>query len=351
MGKEKSFTTRNDRLKTILLLVLGVVLPINLVFAEFSKTHNPVREYSGQTIFDLENVPEENIDIGLWALVIAKEYDSSLQIDDYLSTLDSMASQIQLMVGPRDGDMVRFMMTKMFQYDSGEWNNSEPYSYDLADPLGDNPRNKLLSTYLDNKTGNCVSMPTLFLALMERVDPDIPFNGVMVPGHLFCRFHERGKIWNVETTNGGHANRDVWYIERMHVPQFAIDSGTYMTDMTKKAYVIELIEILVNKCRLEANYDKGLEYTDLMLKLNPKSISGLVLKGALLAWKGQIILDKIMGEVRQPSMEEHEKLLFYKNESDKFIARAKSLGWNPESEKSREEYLRTITEEKSRRNK
>lgn len=170
------------------------------------------------------------------------------------------------MVGPRDGDMVRFMMTKMYQFEPGEWNDGDIFSYDLDDPLGENPRNKLLSTYIDTKKGNCVCMPTLFLALMERVDPNIPFHGMSVPMHLFCRLHERetGKIWNVEPTSGGHSNRDVWYIEGMNVPQFAIDSGTYMNDMTKKEFVIELIGILANKCRSDGNYDKGLKYTDLM---------------------------------------------------------------------------------------
>jgi hypothetical protein len=257
------------------------------------------------------------------------------------------------MVGPRDGDMVRFMMTKMYQFDPGEWNNGNIFSYDLDDPLGEDPRNKLLSTYMNTRKGNCVSMPTLFLALMERVNPNIPFHGVSVPMHLFCRLHERetGKIWNVEPTSGGHSNRDVWYIEGMNVPQFAIDSGTYLTDMTKREFVTELISILANKCRSEANYDKGLEYTDLMLKLNPKSTSGFVLKGALLAWKGQILLEKIIAEDRKPTQEEHKKLLYFKEESDRFIERAKSLGWNLESPISKEEYLRTIKEEKSRRNK
>jgi len=203
--------------------------------ADFPEKYNPIREYSGQTIFDFEDVLEENIDIGLWSLIIAKEYDSSINVEAYLHTLDTMSARIQYMVGPREGDMVKFMMTKMYQFDPGEWNSGNVFSYDLDDPLGENSRNKLLSTYMGTKKGNCVSMPILFLALMERVDSNIPFHGVSVPIHWFCRLHEResGKIWNVEPTSGGHSNRDVWYIEGMNVPQFAIDSGTYMADMTK----------------------------------------------------------------------------------------------------------------------
>ncbi|MFH2047947.1 MAG: hypothetical protein ABIJ12_00740 [bacterium] len=124
-----------------------LIFTINIHSANFPDKYNPIREYTGQSIFDIENVPEENIDIGLWSLIIAKECDSSINVTDYLHTLDTMASRVQYMVGPRTGDMVRFMMTKMYQFYPGEWNNSSIFSYDLDDPLGENPRSKLLSTY------------------------------------------------------------------------------------------------------------------------------------------------------------------------------------------------------------
>ncbi|MFQ5607193.1 MAG: transglutaminase family protein, partial [Candidatus Zixiibacteriota bacterium] len=143
-----------------------------------------------------------------------------------------MAANIKYMVGPRDGDMVRFMMTKMYQFDTGEWNDSSVFSYDLDDPMGEQPGARLLTKYLDTRKGNCVSMPTLFLALMERVDPDVPFNGVSAPLHLFCRLHDRqdSSVWNVETTNGGNGMRDVWVVEQFRIPQVAIDSGVYMRE-------------------------------------------------------------------------------------------------------------------------
>ena len=52
-------------------------------------------------------------------------------------------------------------------------------------------------------------------------------------------------------------------------------------------------------------------------------------------------------EDREPIQEEHIKLLHFSEESDKFIEKAKSLGWDQESPKSREKYSRTIKEEKS----
>jgi len=326
----------------------------SVLFAEshFPVSYQPDRQYTGQTIWELPDIPEEQLDIGLWALIIAKEYDSAVDVQRYLDTLDAMSVEIERMVGGRNTDMVKFVMTKMCMFDPGEWNNNHPFEYDLDDPFGQKTENRLLSTYIDTRKGNCVSMPTLFLALMERVDPNIPFHGVAAPLHLFCRFHERetGEIWSVEPTNGGNSGRDEWYIEQMNIPKLGIDSGIYMSDLTKREFLAELIAGLVSAVRQEGKYDEAMEYTDLMLKLNPRSVTGLVHKGALLSWKGQILLDSIVAEKRQPSLIEHERLSLYQIKSDKYIERAKSFGWSLESPRMRKNYLRTIEEERSNSN-
>ncbi|MCB2231513.1 transglutaminase-like domain-containing protein [bacterium] len=298
------------------------------------------------TLWDLPAIPEQETDIGYWALVIARECDSTIDIDHYLRALDSMAARIRYMVGPRDGDMVRFVMTQMYQFEPGEWNGDQVFSYDFDDPLGQESGARLLTTYLDTHKGNCVSMPTLFLALMERVDPTIPFYGVASPMHLFCRLHDRqdGKVWNVEATNGGNSVRDEWIRTQYGVSQIAIDSGSYLRELTKKEYIAELIGILISKHRRAGEYEKANRLADLILELNPRSLLGLVQKGALLGWLGQTMQEQIVTEGRRPTVEEDEQLRLYQIESERYIKRARSLGWEPETRESRERYLRTVRE-------
>jgi len=301
------------------------------------------------SIWDLPSIPEQEINIGFWALAIAKECDSTVDIDRYLHTLDTMAARIQYMVGPRDGDMVRFAMTKMYQFDVGDWNGNQVFAYDLDDPMGEKPGARLLSTYLDTRKGNCVSMPTLFLALMERVDPTIPFHGVAAPFHLFCRLRGRqgGEVWNVEATNGGNGMRDVWAIEQFQIQQVSIDSGVYMRDLTKKEYVAQLIGILLSKYRHAGEYERALQYAELILELNPRSILGLVQKGALLEWLGYTMQEHIIRvERRRPTAEESRKLRLYQRDSNQYIEKARSLGWVPETPEFQERYLKTVREAK-----
>ncbi|MCU7493919.1 MAG: hypothetical protein HF314_03250 [Ignavibacteria bacterium] len=171
--------------------------------------------YHNQSVFDLEKTPESKINIGKWALVIEKEYNPSIDIQFYQKKLQGMAQEINKMLAGRTKDMDKFLAVKTFLYEPGPWNNYKPFSYDLNDPLGNILDRQLISSYIDTRKGNCVSMPTLFLTLMELVDPKVNFCAIKAPLHLFCRLKDRqtGDVWNVETTNGGNPARKQWYID------------------------------------------------------------------------------------------------------------------------------------------
>ena len=47
----------------------------------FPQHYVPDRIYRGQKVADLLTVPENKVDIGLWALIIAKEYDSTIDVN------------------------------------------------------------------------------------------------------------------------------------------------------------------------------------------------------------------------------------------------------------------------------
>ena len=109
---------------------------------------------------------------------------------------------------------------------------------ELADPFGLRVENKLLSTYMRTRLGNCVSMPTLFMILAERVGLEASF--VVAPLHVFVRFNhpERGPT-NVEATSGAHFARDEWYREKMpHVyrPQSS-RSGEFRTECEQNTFL------------------------------------------------------------------------------------------------------------------
>ena len=161
--------------------------------------YEPDREYKGQTIWQLPDIPEEKIDIGLWSLIIAKEFDPSIDVNHFLDQLEEKARKLKAFIRNPDSDKDVIIGTAIFLKDPGWWNDFTTFTYDLEDPLGEIFKNKLLSTYLTTKKGNCVSMPTLFISLVERINPKIPLFAVSAPSHMFCRLRDRqtGEVVNI----------------------------------------------------------------------------------------------------------------------------------------------------------
>ena len=315
----------------------------------FSQARTPVRDYHGQTIWQLPKIAEEDIDIGLWALIIAKEFDPSVDVTKCSNQLDSFVFEIRRMLANRTSDKDKFASVRLFIHEPGIWNGNRPFEYDLDDPLGANLPHQLLSSYLHSRKGNCVSMPTLFHALMQRLDPSIPVSALHAPLHLFCRVKDRqtNDVWNIETTNGTTA-RNVWYIESMKIPKQGIETGIYMRELSKKEFLAELISVLVNQRREKKQFKKALQYTDLALKLNPKSITNIVQKCALNAELGHPLYER---KNRGDSLTVAECTLFdeYISVSQAYEKKAKSLGWRPETPEERAKYLQTMKEEKEKR--
>lgn len=317
--------------------------------------YKPDPRYTGQAVWDFPGVKEASIDIGLWALIVAREYDSTVDVQANLVILDSMAAEIRRMLAGRTRDFDKLLAVRMFMFDPGPWNGNHPFTYDLDDPRGRRTENKLLSTYLKTRKGNCVSMPTLTLALMERIDPNVQLYGGLAPRHVFCRYHDRQTkdAFNFEPANGGTPARNEWMIEESNISQAAVDKGTYLRDLTKKEFVTILMETLVIKHRRAEAYRDALRYADLMVKIAPNLISPIMMKMTAQmdlhdvyayrnrAWK--------RGEA--PALTTAEREEWRRLHEAVIIAMKKidDMGWVEETEEQRRAYLQRIEEEKTRR--
>lgn len=295
------------------------------------------------SIWDLPAVPEEKLDIGLWALVIAREYDESVDIPFYLHALDKIAVVV-LHSLPEDTDEAKLFITHLVLYEKGSWNQGQVFSYDLEDPLGENPRNKLLSTYLTTRKGNCVSMPTLLLAVLERVDPELKVNGSLAPHHMYARFNDRqtGKELVLETTRGKVLFDDRYLREQLTIPPRSIDSGLYLGKLSKRAFLAELIGILVQRARLLKDWSSALAYSDLILTLSPDSVTGLVNKGAVMHQLVYEMVQYVKRSGKPMTSSQHERTLSLSREGQALIDRARELGWEPATEAETEAYLQSL---------
>lgn len=261
---------------------------------------------------------------------------AKLALDDLISPtptavsreIRTFAGAVRQMAGPNPTVPYKVAAIRRVIYESGPWNGNRPFGYDQADPFGLKVENKLLSTYMRSRLGNCVSMPTLFMILAEQVGLDASF--VMAPLHAFVRIThpERGPT-NVETTNGAHLTRDEWYREKMPMSERAIETGVYMRALTKTEGVALLATTLLEYLEREARYQDVVGVADLILRANPRDALTMVKRGSAFAHIMQAeFLNKFPSPASIPPNLRSRYLMLAESNRRAFED-AERLGWRP----------------------
>lgn len=223
--------------------------------------------------------PDAEIDLARVKLTIDRMVDPSIDIEANLQKLDAMAADVRRSVGVNAASLKTASVLRSYLYDAGNWNNQQPFRYDLDDPLGRKVSNKLLPSYLTTKKGNCVSMPTLFVLLGQKLGLDVTF--AESPGHFFVKYRdETGRTYNVETTSGGNERADERYQQDMPMTPQSLKNGIYMRPMSKKESIVTaLLDPLLELYKQQKNPERIIALSDLALEYYPKNADAMLNKG------------------------------------------------------------------------
>jgi regulator of sirC expression with transglutaminase-like and TPR domain len=265
-------------------------------------------------------------------LAVDRRIDPSIDETWVRSEIDRLSRATAAMAGPGANDLQRLRAVRRVVYEAGEWNDHRPFSYDQADPLGRNIKNKLLATYLRTRRGNCVSMPLLFLILANRMG--VPVSLVRAPLHLFVRYEvPGGDHVNLETTSGGYPARDAYYRESFDIAERAIQSGVFMRSLSPAEAREEMQGTLLEWYVEQRRSTDAVSLADEMLSIEPNNAVALV-------WRGMAYDRLVEAEFSSryaspaaipPSL--RSRYLDLSNRSRADIDAAHALGWRDESER------------------
>ena len=285
--------------------------------------------------------PEQEIDLAQTKLTIDKMIDSTADVEAGLKKIDAMVAQIKAMPGFGVSKSANLLALKRYIYEPGEWNNYQPYQYDLADPLGTSIRNKLLPHYLTLKKGNCVTMPLLFIILGQRLGLDV--TAATAPLHILVKFKdETGTTYNLETTSGANPARDVWYRQQMPMTDEAITNGVYLQPLTRKETVALMATTLAEYYVEQQEFEKAITLSDLTLEYYPKNAEAMVRKASACY---RLLEKYYFSKYRSPNdipdrAKGHFEYLSRNNLQG--FAKAEALGWREPSKEEDEKYLQRI---------
>src|SRR3989339_83057 len=141
---------------------------------------------------------DKDIDLGCILLVLAKEYYPNIEVKKYLDILDSMAKEIRGQIGSQKEPKDVIQKINDYLFESKGFKTAPTIYWDQRENYDEKA---LLNKVLDNKSGNCLGLSSLYLALAERLN--LPVYGVLSPDHIFIRYDDGKYVRDMETNKNG----------------------------------------------------------------------------------------------------------------------------------------------------
>ena len=271
---------------------------------------------------------DSRLDYARAKLTFDRIIDPSVNAEAIVGEVEHLATRAIALAGFHANDIAKLAALRRVIYESGEWNGNRPFSYDQADPLGRNVRNKLLSTYLATRRGNCVSMPILMLLVGERMGLNLSLS--TAPLHVFVRYTDPlGREMNLEATSGGHPSRTIWYRQQMPMSDRSIESGLYMRTLTRREVVALMANVVLEFLLGERRFQEAIEVGEIILQNSPRDALTMVQVGTAYAglMNAEFVeLYPIPSSIPPPLRARHAMLT---GRNQQLFQAAEALGWEP----------------------
>lgn len=153
-----------------------------------------------------------------------------------------------------------------------------PFKYDFEDYMGIKDWSKMfVSKLLKTKTGQCHSMPILYLILAEQIHAEAFLS--ISPNHSFIKFKdENGKWFNIELTNAMFTASS-FLINSGYIKAEALQNHIYLQNLSKQELLSEFYVDLANGYIHKFGYDDFVEkIADKALQLYPKNVKAQMIK-------------------------------------------------------------------------
>jgi regulator of sirC expression with transglutaminase-like and TPR domain len=332
-------------------IVFGTILAICPADASFAApvVHQKPAESSQaknlQALRALLQVPDSELDLAKAKVAIDRMIDPMADADA-IQQLDALAARIKARFPAGAAAQAKLELLVASLSQPGPWNDYRPFSYDLDDPFGKVIHNKLISTYLTTRKGNCVSMPALLVILGQKLGLDLTL--ATAPEHVLAKFRNDAGQWiNIEATSFG-TKSDASYRQEMSISPAAISNGIYLRRLSKRESLAVMMGTLMEFYgQQEGQQDHRIAIADLALQANPKDVAAMLQKGnAYFRMLQERFLTKYESAADIPPAERQEFELLRRN-NNLWFERAETLGWLMPDQAQDSKYLQSIQRAKA----
>ena len=270
----------------------------------------------------------ETIDLARAKLELDRLVMPTVDVEAELAQIDAMVAELAAMIPAGADSWAKVDVLRRYLYEARPWNDNRPFAYDMTDPYGKIPGNKLLADYLDDRQGNCATMPILMLVLGQRIGLDM--TAASAPILVLVKFRDdEGKLWNLEATSGGFPARDQHYRDLLPISDRALETGIYLQPLTKAETVAVMAEVVMEDQIAKGRYMDGMAVADIALNHYPLFVQAMVRRGS-----AAFLILKQDFEAKYPSLDavpesERPRLDYLLRVNQSMFDKAENLGWQP----------------------
>jgi len=291
---------------------------------------------------------EADIDLAVAKVTIDHLIDPTIDAAATLANLNAMARALKALLPIVASKRLTLDALRYHVYQASPWNGNRPFRYDLDDPFGTNIQNKLLSTYLASRKGNCVSMPFLFIILGQKLGVDL--TAATAPNHIFVKYRDEGGTqYYLEATSGAGFARDVWIRQQFPMSDESLASGIYMRALTKKETVALMAGTLLEYYGQQEDpqlQDQRIALANIVLEYSPRDIEAILHLRAAILWMTNLIIDQHSYPNIMPA-DKRKQIAQAQAVVGGLFGRAYNLGWRPPGQAAEAAYRQTITRERA----
>ncbi len=204
--------------------------------------------------------PERSFSLERTVLLLARGLYPDMQIEETVGALDAMTAQLRERIGARRGAAAARIL-RDYLFSEGAFRST----LDL-----NNPRIRFLPWVVERRSGQCLSLTTLFLVLADRLK--IPLHAAELPGHVFPRYDDGRTRFNIETLEKGRAFSNAAAAKAFGVSPAALEAGVYLRNMTRREFasaVLTYRSTVISRRR--SRMDLALAGFNQALSLHPRS--------------------------------------------------------------------------------
>jgi hypothetical protein len=284
-------------------------------------------------------------------------FENKLQKEEFDKTIKQTAELIlakmkELNFDTESNSAKNFMLFKYFTETiqvKGFKEKHFPIKYDFEDYWGEKNWSKMFVTkLLKTNTGQCHSMPLLYLTLAEQIGAVAYLS--QSPNHSYIKFQdEKGKWYNLELTNGMFTVSS-FILNNGFIRSEAIQNNIYMQNMTKKELLSQFYTDLASGYIHKFGYDEFVEkVTNKALELNPNSITANMNKANFNTETLKYVVWQLkLTNENKDDIQKYPKAVALLNKMNKQYEKIEDLGFQPMPADAYEKWLASLQTTKSK---